>query len=154
MKSFIAPERSVTGKDIFRIQWEGIDAAGLSKLTREANPIALAMPNRQSAEAAWLLRILFDNNHVLELSSSNTMHTGWEEIASLNVRLIDELNDAAFGGVVWSVSEISFGTILHLEKIIFEDDGIISECGLRFVGSGEKIVVCSGVPTGAVTVSA
>ncbi len=156
MKSFITPEVSATGKKLLAFQCEGIDAGDLRSVLNGQQIVAYAMPAGHSLHAAWLFRLILRDGRLLEFSSACTQVVDWQEVGSLNIRLVDYSS----GDAVDLVPEVLTTTIpkVHLqslEKLVYEDADVVSECALVLQGDGgEEIVVAAGIPAGSVSVLA
>ncbi|WP_143062040.1 hypothetical protein [Faunimonas pinastri] len=157
MKPFITSELTLAGKQLFRFQLEGGDLESISGLTHSHRIAAYAMPPKHTFEAAWIFVLCFeDSNTFLELSSACTQIVDWEEIGSLNIRM--DSNDAGESKSIASYlskQEILPFSVRIIQKLIYEDDDVISECGLVLSGAdGTEIVIAAGIPSGSVSVAA
>lgn len=156
MKPFITPETSETGKKVLAFQCEGIEAKALSSALSGQQIVAYAMPAGHSFQAAWLFLLTLSGGEVLEFSSACTQVVSWQEVGSLNIRFIGRSSGVS------ADSELELATVavpaLHLqelEKLVYEDADVISECALVLRGkAGEEIVVAAGIPPGSVSVIA
>lgn len=156
MKPFITPEISVTGKKVLTFQCEGIEASALWSALNGQQIVAYAMPYGHSFQAAWLFWLVLASGEVLEFSSACTQVVDWQEVGSLNIRFIGP------AGVTSTDSELHRATVavppVHLqalEKLVYEDTDVVSECALVLRGEGgNEIVVAAGVPPGSVSVIA
>lgn len=156
MKPFITPELSAAGKKLLRYQCEGIEAADLWNTMQGRSVIAYSMPAGHSFQAAWLLRLILSGSASLEFSSACTEVVGWHEVGSLNVRLVRPgaagVTDAEIGMPVTSIPEVRLSAI---QKIVYEDDDVITECGMALGGDGGvEVIVAAGVPPGSVSLAA
>lgn len=156
MKPFITPEKISNSKLVFSYQCEGIEAKSLLHFLRGQSLVAYEMPEGHAFEAAWDLRIRLSSGAVLEFSSACTESSGWQEVGSLNIRLLDlyALKDSS-AVCKYNEVEISSFPIMTIEKLIYEDNDVIVECGLVIYGcDGLEIVVAAGVSPGSVTLQA
>lgn len=151
MKPFITPEVTVDGRKILRFQCENVDANELRNRLQSRSVVACALPDGHSFQAAWLFRIILDNSVTLEFSAASTEVVDWQEVGSLNIRLL-ESPEKQVAMVEMPIEPFS---IYDVEKIIYEDEDVISECGLVFrARSGNEIVIAAGVSPGSVSISA
>lgn len=156
MKPFITPEVSVIGKKMLAFQCKGIDASALWSALDGQHIVAYAMPTGHSFQAAWLFRLILSGGGLLEFSSACTQVVDWQEVGSLNIRFVD---DSSYVSADLE-PEVPTTAIppLHLqalEKLVYEDADVVSECALALHGEdGEEIVVATGIPPGSVSVIA
>jgi hypothetical protein len=156
MKPFITPEVSATGKKMLAFQCEGIDASALRTELIGQHIVAYSLPTGHSFQAAWLFRLILSGGGLLEFSSACTQVVDWQEVGSLNIRFVDHSSG------VPADFELGMPTVaipsLHLqalEKLVYEDADIVSECALVLHGEGsEEVVVAAGIPPGSVSVMA
>ena len=156
MKPFITPDISPAGKKALAIQFEGISQGELWAKIGNYRIVACSMPKGQSFQTAWIFRLIFENECVLEFSSASTVVVDWQEVGSLNISLAShptlEPTAENFEAVTINVPAIR---VSRLDKLIYEDSDVISECGLVFGGDGgEEVVISAGIPPGSVSVSA
>jgi hypothetical protein len=155
MKPFITPEISATGKKVLAFQCEGVTAGALWGALKGQRIIAYAMPAGHSFRAAWLFRLVLSGGDLLEFSSACTQVVDWQEVGSLNIRFVDRTNrtvaDLELEAPTVAISDLHLQAI---EKLVFEDADVVSECALVFHGDdGEQLVVASGISPGSVSVS-
>lgn len=145
-----------TGQKVLRLQCEGIEPTALWRSVESLSIVAFAMPARQTFRAAWLFQLIFNNGSLIEFSSACTQIVGWQEVGSLNIRYSDESSDGRRAvGLALLRTDLPPFQVIALEKLVFEDDDVITECGLSFYeASGEEIVVSAGIPPGSVTIAA
>ena len=151
MKPFITPETDENGKLIFPYQYEGVNAAGLHHSLQGQSILAYEMPEGHAISAAWELRFYLASSLVLEFSSACSGAGGWHEVGSLNIRLC-QASELIHQRVK---KEAAHFLIEDAEKLIFEDDEVIVECGLVLRGRENfEIVLAAGTSPGSVTVLA
>jgi hypothetical protein len=154
MKSFITPEISDDGRKVLYFQYEGIDEATFWNAIDGQYVIAYVLPIGHSFQAAWIFHLIFQNGKSIEFSSACTQVVGWEEVGSLNIRFFSHLPEDLFE-YKFKIDKVYFPVvkIQKIQKFVYEDADVISECGLVFIGTqGEEIVVAVGIPPGAVFV--
>jgi hypothetical protein len=156
MKPFITPELTPSGKKAFSYQCEGVECKDLWRQLEDRQLVAYALPEGHTLQSAWELSLIFDSGLVLEFSSACTQAVGWQEVGSLNVRLTHR---SVRGGVTTTgkQSEIAVPPIrlVAAEKLIYEDDDVVVECGLVLLGSnGQQMVIAAGISPGSVSVRA
>jgi hypothetical protein len=114
------------------------------------------MPEGHTFATSWSFTFIFEGQVSVEFSSSCTAVNGWDEIGSLNMKLVHS-SDHLQGKEEcdgWNVISPA-SSICGIEKITVEDRDVIAECGLAFVSpDGFEIIVTSGVPPGSVSISA
>ncbi len=158
MKPFITPEISVTGKKVLAFQCEGIEpnAAVAPGRAHGQQIVAYAMPSEHSFQAAWLFWLILGSGEMLEFSSACTQIVDWQEVGTLNIRFIGRASDASADSHL-HMATVAVPTVRlqALEKLVYEDADVVSECALILRGEGGKeIVVAAGIPPGSVSVSA
>ena len=155
MKPFITPKVSVTGKKMLAFQFEGIDASTLWSALNGQHIVGYAMPTGHSFQAAWLFRLILSGGGLLEFSSACTQVVDWQEVGSLNIRFVDHSSDVSADlGPGAPTIAIPALHLQALEKLVYEDADVVSECALVLHGEGEEIVVAAGIPPGSVSVIA
>jgi|GEM_PF-3503213 len=156
MKPYITPEVSATGKKVLAFQCEGIEASALWSALNGRQIVAYAMPFEHSLQAAWLFWLILSSGEMLEFSAACTQIVDWQEVGSLNIRLIGRATDAP------AASHQHMATVavpaIHLqalERLVYEDTDVVSECGLLLRGEdGNEVVIAAGIPPGSVSISA
>ncbi|MCY7388485.1 MAG: hypothetical protein LH481_10545, partial [Burkholderiales bacterium] len=155
MKPFITPEALDVGSKVIRFQCEGIVPENIWEGLRGLSIVAYEMPLEHSLRAAWIFRLIFDDCSIFEFSSACTMVVDWQEVGSLNIRLIHNSSDVPHhkvtGFVRVDIQQFSVGS---LEKLVYQDDDVTSECGLVFCGvDDQEIVVAAGISPGSVSIA-
>jgi hypothetical protein len=154
MKPFITPELMPNGKKLFGYQCEAMDCKLLGDLLKGRSLVAYVLPKGHTLRTAWELAFIFDAGFVLEFSSACTQAVDWQEVGSLNIRLTSgpaEGEPAKSSG--GNESFFQAIKIIAVEKVIYEDEDVVVECGLLLRGvNGEEITVAAGVPPGSVSV--
>lgn len=156
MKPFITPELMPNGKKAFGYQCEGVDCKVLGRLLQGRQLVAYVLPDGHTLQAAWELSLVFDSQFVLEFSSACTEAVDWQEVGSLNIRMTRRPTEVG-ATTMSNRSETSFRPIdvVTAEKLIYEDQDVVVECGLLLHGSeGQEVVVAAGIPPGSVSVQA
>jgi hypothetical protein len=137
-------------KKILHIQCEGIEREGFGEFARSRAIAAYALPNSQTLKAAWLFRIVLDDGGSLEFSSAGTEVVDWQEVGSLTIRLVDK-SSPPVEDFLW-VDMLPL-EIVEVDVLIYEDEDVISECGLVICGvDGSEIIVAAGIPPGSVSI--
>ena len=156
MKPSITPELSASGKTILAFQFEGIDAGTLREAMSSRKVVAFAMPHGHSFQATWLFRLILDGGAFFEFSSASTQVVDWQEVGSLNIRFGGHLsNGSSDAGPEFETAAIPALRLRALERLVYEDDDVVTDCALVLTGEdGEEIVVAAAIPPGAVTVEA
>lgn len=133
---------------------EGCSREQLHKLFLNSRIIAYAIPKGHSCSEAWLFRLFFDNNYIVEFSSSCTELHNWQEIGSLNLGIITTKSDEQIDYKDIFVKTIIDGLMVtNIEYLIYEDSEVYAECGLIFeTESGSEIIVAAGISPGSVSV--
>jgi hypothetical protein len=151
MKPFIIPKVTAAGKTLFGFQVEHFAQADLESLHNK-HVISFRLAGKQTFQQAWDFEINFSDNVSAEFSSACTQLNGWHEIGSLNVRLWRRDEPSQYSAEVHQL--MNDFTVDKIEKIVFEDEEIISECGLCFRSAdGLRIIVAAGNSPGSVSVS-
>lgn len=156
MKPFITPEILVSGKKLFSIQYEGIYSDEIWKKIGNKNIVSYSMLQGHSLRAAWLFRLVFQDDFFIEFSSASTEIMDWQEVGSLNIRFsghsAKNINSESFECITTTISSIQ---VAKLEKVLYSDPDLVVECGVIIHGdSGEEIIVSAGIPPGSVSISA
>jgi hypothetical protein len=154
MKPFITPERLTSGKLRFPFQCEGIRPEALVDRVKAYRLMAYAVPEGQSAAEAWYLDLRFEDGERLEIMSASTALPNWQEFGSLSWKWANE--GAKLPEMRLIVVGIEPRKVTAVEKIVFEDDEVVVECGLAFSAENERdeILIESGVSPGAVSMRA
>lgn len=145
-----------TGKKAFRYQCEGFEPSSLPGLLKGRRLVGYELPAGHSLTAAWELSLVFDCDLVLQFSSASAEAVGWQEVGSLNVRLVQRSEED--GGATTertTTVPVSPVSLIGAEKLVYEDDDVLVECGLVLCASdGQDVVVAAGIPPGSVSVEA
>jgi len=150
MKPFITPEISPDGRKNLNLQCEGIDRQDLGEFMRGRAITAYALPNSQTLKAAWLFRLVLDDGSSLEFSSASTEVVDWQEVGSINIRLVDKSSPPAEDFLWVDMLPLE---IVGVDVLIYEDEDVISECGIVICGIDEKeVIVAAGIPPGSVSI--
>ncbi|QGG91516.1 hypothetical protein GH983_13980 [Agrobacterium sp. MA01] len=156
MKPFITPKVNETGKKLLQFQLEGGEQDSDLCAMHSRSITAYSMPEGHTFNAAWEFQLHFGNDNLLvEFSSACTQVADWQEAGSLNIRMAYYGESIASIGSAHSATAISPFTVERLEKLVYEDDDVISECGLILNGSdGTAIIFAAGISPGSVSVAA
>lgn len=156
MKPFITPELTATGKKVLAFQCEGVASDALSNAVKGRNIVAYSMPVGHSFQAAWVFRLILEGDDLFEFSSACTQVVGWHEVGSLSIRFVKGSNKGRADATPdLEAIAIPVFRVLALEKLVYEDADVVSECALVLRGEdGEEIVVAAGIPPGSVSVTA
>ena len=150
MRPFITPNKTSAGKTLFPYQLEGLALTDLEMLCQR-RLLAYELAGEQNFQQSWEFRLHFDGNISLEFSSACTEFQGWHEIGSLNILLWTRGNDT-IDQSKWSCLEKAL-VVARIDKLVFEDDEVISECGISiFFGHRASIVIAAGNSPGSVSV--
>ncbi|GAA4358786.1 hypothetical protein GCM10023165_54130 [Variovorax defluvii] len=154
MKPFITPEIMPSGKKVFTYQCEGVECKGLWTRLKGQQLIAYVLPEAHTLQTAWELSFVFGSGFVLEFSSACTQVGDWQEVGSLNICVPHRPPDV-FATTEKNEIKIPAIDMVAAEKLIYEDDDVIVECGLLLRGRhGQEVVVAAGIPPGSVSVRA
>ena len=157
MKSFITPKVTEAGKKLLQFQLEGADLESIRDTMCGHRVTAYGMPEGHTFHSAWEFQLHFDGSGTfIEFSSACTQVVDWQEVGSLNVRFVarDEKYKASVG-LELPKHDISFFAVEKVEVLVYEDDDVISECGLVLSGAdGGEIIIAAGISPGSVSVSA
>lgn len=151
MKPFITPETSKGGKKILPFQCEGVDSSEIAKLLLGHDLRGFTMPKSHSFSASWAFNIFFGESQI-QFSSACTQIGGWQEVGSLNIKVEAKRETGQL-----EVEQVDFAVsrITKVERMVFEDDDVISFCGLAITTeNGEELVIAAGIPPGSVSVRA
>jgi hypothetical protein len=156
MKPFITPEITTSGKKFFPYQCEGVESAALWRCLEGRRLVAYSLPEGHTLQASWELSLVFDSYLVLEFSSACSQAIDWQEVGSLNIRLVQSsLEGGAMSTIDRSEDVIPEIDLVAVERLIFEDEDVVVECGLVLCGRyGEEVVVAAGVSPGSISVKA
>lgn len=155
MNHYITPEVLENGKTLLRFQCEGFVVNNLWQIIQNLNVIGYSVPIDHSLRETWNFRVFLDNGFSIDFTSACTMINEIQEIGSLNIALnrnvVNDVNDkyANCQRIV-----IPSFCISKLNKLIYEEDNFITECGILLSDATDRtIVVAAGVPPCSVTVS-
>ncbi|MDP4076702.1 hypothetical protein [Acidovorax sp. A1169] len=152
MKPYITPEMNLAGKKVYKFQLESPVSDLWSHLKRGVKLLFYWLPEGHTLQCAWQLIFVFDNGMALEFSSACTVVVGWDEVGSLNVSAKITEGKGSPAGACNIFSEF---TVREIERVVYEDDEIVVQTGIVFVGEeGDEIYVCSGISPGSVSVRA
>lgn len=156
MKPFITPEVTANGRMKFSYQCEGVACEALWRELAGQRLAAYAVPSGHTLQVAWGMSFIFESGLVLDFSSACTQAIGWQEVGSLNIQLIHpSVNGVSAVGADRNEVAIPVIELAYAEKLIYEDDDVVVECGLLLRGRGEQeVVVSAGIPPGSVSVHA
>lgn len=155
MRPSITLDVDSTGRKILRYKCEGIDVAELGNKFRHQNVCSVSRPAAQSLRQSWLAWLHLASGDVIEFSSSCTQVVGWQEIGSLNIRVIADVL-RGLPQVAASVAKIAISQfrIDQIDVLIYEDEDVVSECGIVFCeAGGSEIVVATGISPGSVSLA-
>ena len=156
MKPFITPDKTSTGKKSFPYQCEGFECDALWRHLEGQRLVAYVLPDGHGLTAVWGLSLVFYSGLILEFSSACTQAVDWKEVGSLNVKLTRDSKE----GVATMIAErkgiaVPLVELANAEKLIYEDEDVVVECGLVLHGSdGQQVVIAAGIPPGSVSVHA
>lgn len=154
MKPFITPDIDPTGKKSFKYQCEGILYENLRSQLIGKELLAYSIFENQSLQATWDLSFIFDSDLVVKFSSACTQAIDWQEVGSLNMLFSNRIENEPNieNKIKIFISPIK---LMTLEKLIYEDDDVVVECGLIFCGrNDQQIIVSAGISPGSVSVQA
>lgn len=157
MKPFITPKVTQAGKKLLQFQLEGSDLESIWNVINRHPVIAYGMPDGYTFDAAWEFQLYFDGSKTFfEFSAACTQVVDWQEVGSLNIRAAScDAESITSIGPDFSKHAISCFSVEKLEKLIYEDDDVISECGLVLYGAdGAEIIIAAGISPGSVSVAA
>lgn len=156
MKPFITPEMTLSGKKAFRYQCEGVECNDLWNRLKGQTLVAYATPDGQTVQEAWELSFVFGTGLIVEFSSACTQVVDWQEVGSLNVCMTDQSMevDGAATATHKRVTVPAIG-LISAERLVYEDDDVVVECGLVLRGrENQEVVIAAGISPGSVTVLA
>ncbi|KVF27191.1 hypothetical protein WJ07_06870 [Burkholderia vietnamiensis] len=134
-------------------QFDGITRERIEDALIGKRIVAYALPAGHSLACAWQCRFVLNNGYSLEFSSACTVVTGWHEVGSLNTKY--HSMEADEGADIFQEFEIESFRIAVIERLLYEDSQVYSECGLVFHdGFGAEIIVAAGVSPGSVSINA
>jgi len=155
MKPFITPELMSNGRKVFKYQCEGINPDDLSNTIRGKFLHGYFLPKGHSFSEAWELSLFFDSDLEFQFSSASTDIGNWQEVGSLNIRLLRNQMKKIKKDEVRIESSIEKIDIEMVEKLIYEDQDIVVECGLLLRSQdGREAVIAAGIPPGSVSMMA
>lgn len=155
MNPYVTPETTPDGKKLLAWQLEGLGGLTLWDHLTSRMVRGYRMHDGHTFGAAWGLTLLFDGQLSVEFSSACTMTAGWQEMGSLNIAL-SYVPDHVTADASSENREIPLPALsaCRIDKITYEEDGFITECGLAIVGAdGTEIIITSAASPGSVTVS-
>lgn len=156
MKPFITPKTALDGKKIFEFQIEGEFDGNFYSLFLNNTALAFWLPAGHTLEEAWRFVLIFDGDIGIEFSSACTQILDWEEIGSLNIKFMSSVS-TYLGMTEFENRGIICPplSVRGIEKIIYEDAEVRTECGIAILSLNEpEIVIMTGVAPGSVTISA
>ena len=108
------------------------------------------MPANHSTKNCWLLRLVFSGGFSLEFSSVFTDIGDWQEMGSLNIKFVDEIDNDLF-----IHNDIESFKIKNIFELVYHSEEVFSESGVTLISEegGEIVVVC-GVSPGSVSMKA
>lgn len=155
MKPYITPEMTLDKKSAFNFQWEGITREEFGSRLSGQKLVAYVIPEGHDFREAWNLLLILESGMTLDFSSACSRSVGWHEVGSLNINLLPFDNGSdenmLVSGVRVSISPID---LVAIDKIIYEDDDVVVECGLILRGSNEDVTICAGISPGSISLSA
>jgi hypothetical protein len=153
MKPFIT-DACKDGRCSLPFQFEGIERARVEGMLLGRSIVAYALPAGHSLGCAWQCRFMLGNGYALEFSSACTVVADWQEVGSLNIEYL-AIGEADEGAAVFQEYEIGSFRIAAVERLVYEDSHVYSECGLVFHDkSGMEVIVAAGVSPGSVSINA
>lgn len=155
MKPFITPEITQTGKQAFLYQCEGIKREELWHRLSCTHIIAYAMPERHTFEASWEFSLIFDSGMILDFSSACTQAIDWQEVGSLNISATQHPAEETTTIIKKKEVKIPKIELITANRLIYEDNDIMVECGIIFHGKhNQEVIISTGIPPGSVTIQA
>lgn len=152
MKPFIT-DPQIDGQFILPLQFEGIARDCFRQLFVGSRITGYALPANHSLGCAWLLRFYFDKIGFIEFSSACTQTHGWQEVGSLNMKVVD--SNANDGSKLFEFVGIDEFIIKSVGLLIYDEPATYAECGIVFYSStGNEICIAAGVSPGSVSVKA
>lgn len=130
-----------------------MDGKSLGDLFKGLRLVTYVLPEGHTLRAAWESAFIFNTGAVLEFSSACTQVVDWQEVGSLNIRLTHgPVEGAAMTSCSGNESSFEALEIIAVEKVIYEDEDVVVECGLLLRGvNGEEVIVAAGIPPGSVS---
>ncbi len=156
MTPHVTPDITPDGKKLLAWQIEGLGGLALWDHLTWRTLRGYRLHDGHTFGAAWGLTLLFDGQLGVEFSSSCTMTTGWQEIGSLNIAL-NYVPDRLTPADVPEIEEMVIPplSVCRIDKITYEENGYITECGLAIIGAdGTEIIITTAVSPGSVSISA
>lgn len=137
-------------KYIFPFHLEGISYNEIIGSIKGLYIKSYAIPIKHSTKSAWLLRILFSKGFYLEFSSTPNDIGGWEEMGSLNIKLIK--NFSKINNNIFIHKNIENFKVKEVFKLVHATEEIFSNSGIVFVSEeGKEIIIVCGVSPGSVS---
>lgn len=153
MKPFIT-DPEVSGKFILPLQFEGITRDRFRQLFVGSCITGYALPANHFLGCAWLLRLYIDKIGLIQFSSACTQTHGWQEVGSLNMKVVVD-GDVDDYGTLFEFVGIDEFVIKSVGLLIYDDAATYAECGIVFYSStGNEICIAAGVSPGSVSVKA
>lgn len=157
MKPYTTAEITASGKKLLRFQIEGAKQFSLWNLMYGNYVNAYCMPVKHGFDAAWRFQLIFEKiNMSFEFSSAFTQIKEWQEVGSLNILVVKgDADNAVKIENFFLKHPIPPFFVEKIEKLIYEDDDVISECGIVLSGAdGTEITIAAGVSPGSVSIAA
>lgn len=155
MRPFITPELLPDGKLLYPYQCEGIDCMAIGLCLEGLKIVAVELPEGHTLHTTWEFALVFDSGAELRFSSSCTEVVDWQEVGSLNIWTPEYSTVPSAGRGVVARSCIEAIKVNAVEKLIYEDEDVIVECGLVICGARDQnVVIAAGISPGSVSVMA
>ena len=151
MKPFIT-DAFRDGRFHLPFQVEGLASEDLGSVFLGANVLSCLLPENHSMEAAWLPRLVLDNEWCIDFSSACTEVGNWKEVGSLNLEFCWRPPEGE--SVKWSTTSLSDFCIKRVELLIYEDSEVSTAAGIVLIDKvGREIVVATGISPGSVSIA-
>lgn len=150
MKPFIT-DAFKNGKFVLPFQVEGLPTEDFGKLFEGACVLAYGLPESHDFQTAWLFRLVLDSGWIVDFSSACTGVGGWQEIGSLNLAFARGQPER--DPVKWMMTALADFQVASVDRLIYEDGDVYTECGLLLKDRTDReVVVATGTAPGSVSI--
>jgi len=155
MKPFIT--NADTDNSLFELkaQIDGLTLDDLSKKLSNVRIVGYSFPEGHSFSCAWLFRLYFDDDFLLEFSSTSTDVGNWREVGSINIRMVKKDLPSEYNQEIFNRKPIEPLVVSDIRLLTYDDSNVYAENGIILcTDAGQKIVIVSSVAPGSVSISA
>lgn len=153
MKPFTTLDYKMHERKIIPYQCKGMECEKIWSFLKGRKIVSYGLFEGHTFQAAWGVSIAFEDEEKIIISSAMNAVDGWQEVGGLSLSFIqNERSKRVAKEVVTKISPIR---IVAVDKIVYEDDELVVECGLALLTEiGRDIIFSAGVSPGSVSVCA